>query len=304
MRSHGLGPTLVAFAWLLAACSSVIGLADSDSADTASARGGIATASADSGATLGTVHVVGCDRFTIGESSGPLVGAYGVEDGRLLEPCFGSAEPTVEQAWSDLVAITPNELFRSVTLVAGYQPNDTETVAFATAINDDTEAFLIAVDIETGEDDRNEMRLTMAHELAHVFTQTSDQLDIAIYADECDSYFNGFGCFQPDAYITEWMDTFWSPQQIASLPDDGEIDEVEGEERCSFSDQFPGSYAASHPEEDFAESFAAYVFDIDLPEAVDPRLEFFDQFEVFVEMRNRARAVGLSDLPNNFERCG
>lgn len=254
--------------------------------------------------TLGVTFVEGCDRFTIGEEFGPLVAAYGVELGELTDPCFGSAHATVEQAWDDLVDITPARLIESITVVAGYEANESGTIAFATPINDDTEAFLIAVDVETGQENRDEMRLTMAHELAHVFTQTSDQIDVAVYADECDTFFNGFGCFQPDAYVTAWVDEFWTPERLLSLPSDGEIDELGGDDRCTLDPSFPGSYAASHPEEDFAETFAAYVYGIELPAAVQPRLRFFDAYPDFVEMRSHALAAGLHTLPNNFDLCG
>jgi hypothetical protein len=144
----------------------------------------------------------------------------------------------------------------------------------------------------------------MAHELAHVFTQTTDQIDVAVFEDECDTFFNGFGCFQPDAYVTAWVDQFWNPVEIASLPEDYGVDLDGGEERCAADAGFPGSYAASHPEEDFAESFSAFVFDIELPPGLDARLMFFSEYPEFVEMRAAARGERVSPLPNNFDQCG
>lgn len=250
-------------------------------------------------------YVIGCDRFTIGEDFGPLATAYGVEEGDLTaQPCFGSAEPIVERAFGELRAITPASLLAAVTLIAGYEANGSDTIAYAGPVDDDTEGFLIALDIGAGEEDPGELRLTMIHELAHVFTQTTDQLDIAVFADECDTLFNGFGCFQPDAYITAWIDAFWDPADLAALPPSGDVDEPAGEARCAIDPAFPGSYAASHPEEDFAESLAAYVLDLEMPPDVQPRLAFFDAYDEFVEMRSRVADAGLGGVANNFDQCG
>lgn len=253
---------------------------------------------------LAPTLVVGCDRFTIGEDEGRLVAAYGVAASELAEPCLGARDAVVEEAWAELVSVAPTELTEAVALVAGFVPEASETLAYAAPINDDSEAFMIALDVEFAAADPDERRLTMAHELAHVFTQTTDQLDVAVYGDECDTFFNGFGCLRVGSYLTDWIDTFWSPSALAALPVGGEIDEVAGSERCATDPTFPGSYAASHPEEDFAESFAAFVFDVDLPRAVRPRLEFFEAFPEFVEMQTAVAAAGWEAPENNFEVCG
>ncbi len=251
-----------------------------------------------------SVFVSGCNRRDIGEDSGLLLSAYGVVDGAIAEePCIGEPNETVVQSWNDLVEVAPAELVAPVVVVAGYESNGDGTVAFAGPVDNDSEAFVIAIDIEASENDPAELRLTMAHELTHVFAQTTDQIDVAFGPDECDTFYNGFGCFQPDAYITAWVDTFWSPQQVADLPDGGQ-DEAGGETRCSLDPAFPGSYAASHPEEDFAEAFSAYVWDVDMPAEVQPRLDFFDQYPVLAEMRDNARALGLGPTENNFVNCG
>ncbi len=256
-------------------------------------------------ATDGHTVVVGCDRKTIGESSGPLAVAYGVSDGRIAdEPCFGDPSVVVEAAWNDLTAITPPVLIDGVTIVAGFNDDAGDTLAYAAPVSNESDDHLIAVGIDAAVADPDELRLTMAHELAHVFGQTPGQIDVAIFADECDTFYNGFGCFTADAYVTAWIDQFWPQVSIVSLPEDYSVDIDGGEERCAVDPTFPGSYAASHPEEDFAESFSAYVFDVELPTALDERLGFFDEYPEFVAMRAAARAAGAPVPPNNFDRCG
>lgn len=252
-----------------------------------------------------TAVVVGCDRKTIGESSGPLAVAYGVVDGMIAdEPCFGERSSVVESAWSELAAITPPTLIEGVTIVAGFDDAAGDTLAYAAPVSNESDDHLIAVGIDAAVADPEELRLTMAHELAHVFGQTPDQIDVAVFGDECDTFYNGFGCFTVDAYVTAWVDQFWPRDVISSLPQDYSVDIDGGEERCAIDATFPGSYAASHPEEDFAESFSAYVFDVALPPALDERLRFFDDYPEFVAMRDAVRAEGRPAPPNNFDLCG
>lgn len=249
--------------------------------------------------------IEGCDRKTIGEESGPLAVAYPVQNGRLAPtPCFGEASTVVEAAWTELALITPPQLIAGVTILAGFDDEDSDTLAFAGPVDDDSDDHLIAVGIAAAVDDPQELRLTMAHELAHVFTQTTDQIDVAFFADDCDTFFNGFGCFQQDAYMTAWIDQLWASSAVASLPSDYSVDIEGGEERCSVNPGFPGSYAASHPEEDFAESFSAYVFDVEMPSGFDERLRFFDGYPEFVAMRQAIRRLEASVPPGNFDECG
>lgn len=249
--------------------------------------------------------VEGCDRRSIGEDFGPLLVGYAAENGRLsANPCFGEASEVVVAAWTDLAQITPPQLIAGVTIVAGFDDIRSDTLAFAGPVADDSDEHLIAVGVFSAANDPAELRLTMAHELAHVFTQTSDQIDVAFFANECDTFFNGFGCFQPDAYMTEWIDAFWTVAELETLPSDYSADIAGGERRCSIDPGFPGSYGASHPEEDFAESFSAYVFDVEMPAGFSDRLAFFDTHPEFVAMRQAIRRTGAPIPPGNFDACG
>jgi len=253
----------------------------------------------------GDVAVDGCDRKSIGEESGPLEVAYAVHDGRIAaEPCFGEASSVVEAAWTDLAQITPPQLIQGVTILAGFDDENSDTLAFAGPVADDSDAHLVAVGITSAAADPQELRLTMAHELAHVFTQTTDQIDVAFFSAECDTFYNGFGCFQQDAYMTAWIDQFWTLEEVETLPADYSADIEGGERRCQVDAGFPGSYAASHPEEDFAESFSAYVFDVAMPAGFNERLLFFDGYPEFVAMRQAITRPDDPEPPGNFDECG
>ena len=59
-----------------------------------------------------------------------------------------------------------------------------------------------------------------------------------------------------------------------------------------------------HPEEDFAETFSAYVYDVETDAALADKLAFFDRYPEFVAIRENARALGLAGTEANFEGCG
>ncbi len=258
-----------------------------------------------------------CDPEIVGSDLGPTVVIYEVDDGQLGSVCLGEAIAVIEESWLLLTEITPPEQLGAVERFAGFESRPGgDTLAFVAPLPlagpPDDEAgdeggggFLIAVDLASSEGDESELLVTMAHEISHVFTQVPGQLDRTIVSDDCDTYDNGLGCFTEDSFMAAWIDAFWSEDDLASLPVDGSADEDAGEERCELDAAFIGSYGASHPEEDFAESFAAYVLDVDVRPAVQARVDFFEQFPELVAFRDRAAAAGLSPLVGyQFEPCG
>ncbi len=246
---------------------------------------------------------VACDPTDVGEEEGEVTTIYSVLDGELDALCYGVSDPVVEASWDSLATVANSEALADVLLFAGYEAA-ADTMAFAGPIDDDNQQFVIAVDIVSAADDADELRLTMVHELAHVLTQTPDQLDTDLLPEECETLWNGLGCFRSDSYVAGWVEQFWTDEDVASLPGDGAIDEAGGEDRCVLEPNFVGSYAASHPEEDFAETFSAWVFSVDVDAELAPKFDYFATFPELVVMRQAAIQAGLVDLPSNFDRCG
>lgn len=245
-----------------------------------------------------------CDPEIVGEDHGPLEAIYAVVDGELAGLCHGDPSESLIEAWLTLAAVSPPEQLEPVVLLAGFASDD-DTVAFAGAADEERyEQFLIAVDLVSAEEQPEETRLTMIHELAHVFTQTPDQLDAGADPDQCDGYWNGAGCLLPDSYVAAWIDAFWSEEELAAQPEDLSADTELGEERCAIDPMYVGAYAASSPEEDLAETFSAFVFDLDVPASVQPKMDWFEQYPELAAFRDLQRVSGLPEVPNTFEPCG
>lgn len=246
-----------------------------------------------------------CDPEVIGEDDGPVVAVYEVNDSALGSLCFGRANPAVVDAWAALEAVAPSPFLDPVVSLAGYDfDGPVDTMAFAGPIDFRGLDFTVALEVDAAVADPEELRLTMMHELAHVFSQDSSQFSADVDPDECETFHNGFGCFSEESYVNLWVTRFWDQAAIDALPDDGSPDQDSGDERCLDDPAFPGSYAASHPEEDFAESFAAFVYGVEMPPDVQSRLDFFAEFPELAEFRSNARRAGLTDLPNNYDECG
>ena len=235
---------------------------------------------------------------------GRVVAIYRVENGSLGSLCQGEANDLLVETWRQLAEVSPASELAAISALAGFDGPDSDTAAFTAPLFDYNEEFVVAVNLDIAGDDVAESQLTMVHELTHVFSLEQDQIDFDADEAGCDTFYNGSGCFLADSYVVAWIDQFWSDEQLASLPSDGSIDEPGGDARCTIDPMFLGGYAASHPEEDLAESFAAYVFTIDVDAQVSDKMVFFDGYPELAAFRAKATSAGETDLPNNFGACG
>ncbi|MFK8023738.1 MAG: hypothetical protein AB8G26_07220 [Ilumatobacter sp.] len=252
------------------------------------------------------------------DDDGEVTAIHFVLDGVIQNPCFVAQpgdvddvvfddDPRLIAAWNELLRVTPVGLVDDISLLAGYESCSTcDTLAYVTTLDVDAEFFVIAVDVVAAAENLDELRLTMLHELAHVFTQRpGDQLLVQDVDVPCPTYFNGIGCFTETSYMWAWIEAFWPADVLDTLPDDGSVaTDAEAEARCNLDPAFTGSYAAVHPEEDFAETFSAFVFDVEVDSALASKLEFFERYPEFVEVRENARAEGLAGTEAAFEGCG
>ncbi len=235
-------------------------------------------------------------------ADGFLAGHF-VVDGILGEPCLGEDE-RLHRAWEWLRTVAAPEDMEDLIILAGFEA-ESDLLAYVEALStgDGGVAFQMTVNLGEAEADDVELALTMAHELTHVFTGLPDQLDRTVDESQCFTYHEGEGCYTEDSFIARWIEAFWSEWIIGFDPS------TEGEtgaaDRCFLDPSFLGSYSATNPEEDFAETFSAYVFSVPVE---DPGLlakyEFFESDPYLAAFRDRVQEAGIEPLPNQFEGCG
>lgn len=233
--------------------------------------------------------------------------AHYVVDGSLGAVCFGELDETLVEQWEVLAGIVPAGQLHDLVVFTGYESleeGDDLTLAFVSAFDIDGSVFQMSVNIAESQADPRESQLTMLHEFAHVFTGVVTEIDRFDEPETCDTYWNGEGCFYPDSLIYMWIEEFW-PDYIDDIDPEVSPTVEDGEERCSIDSTFFGSYAASNPEEDFAETFSAYVFQ--MPAATDgqqEKLDWIDSFPGLAEFRSLAIEAGYGMDDNTFDVCG
>ncbi|WP_040494979.1 hypothetical protein [Ilumatobacter nonamiensis] len=251
-----------------------------------------------------------CDDDTLGaDDEFAFPTAYLVVGGALGELCRGEPDPRLVEAWETLATIAPAEQLGDLGLFTAFEAaeeGDEITLAFVSALDAEGSLFQMSIGLDSFVADPDEALLTLAHEFSHVFTSMPTQIDRTVEAgDNCVTYDNGEGCFLADSLIFQWIEEFWGDGSIDDVDPRAETSASEGEQRCADDAGFFGPYAASDPEEDFAEAFSAYVFAVDpaTPEQQE-RLEWLAAQPGLAEFRDRAVDAGLTPVPNRFEVCG
>ena len=230
-------------------------------------------------------------------------------DGALGTTCLGRADPRLESAWETLLAVAGPEALAPIGVLTRHaQPADAEelTMAWVSAHDEAGTVFQLSFDPDSVEGYPAEAALTLVHELAHVLSAAPGEVRRDPAALEaCATWSNGLECFVEGSLVHRWIEAFWG---------DGRADAVEvrdgpgvadGRARCDADDGFFGPYAATTPEEDFAQSFAAWTLGLEPSSAGQAeRLAWMETEPEFAGYRERAHAAGIAPLRNPFEPCG
>jgi len=233
--------------------------------------------------------------------------AHVVVDGNLGAPCFGIPDSRLIDSWEILAAITPSGQLHDLGLFGGYvsSEEDETTLAFVNSLDYEGSIYQMSINLNEAEADPDELRLTMAHEFTHVFTALSTQIDRYTLPNDCGTWDNGDGCYLEDSLMWAWIERFWGGSYIDDY-DPYDIPTTSGgEARCRIDSGFLGPYSASSPEEDFAESFSAFVFrlDVDTP-GLQAKMDWFAQQPGLVEFQDLAIEAGYEPQRNYFDPCG
>lgn len=236
-----------------------------------------------------------------------VVVAHVVVDGNLGAPCHGEPDERLVAAWRLLASISPPGELHDLAMFTGFESTEPgrTTLAYVNRVDAPEAPFQMAVNLAEARRDPKELMLTMAHEFAHVITSTSDQLDSTVGPDGCETWHNRRGCFLTDSLMWSWIETFWGQGAIDEVDLRSEPSPETGLARCVGDPGFFGPYAASHPEEDFAEAFSAFVMRIEpRTDAQRDRIEWFTHRPELMRFRNLAIEADLGPLRYRFESCG
>jgi hypothetical protein len=152
------------------------------------------------------------------------------------------------------------------------------------------------------------LTFTLLHEFGHLLTLNSDQVkvdmavydnpdDKIIYAREvaaCRQYFTGEGCSNPDSYINQFFERFWTDfyaewQVIDAEPNEDKRNKLLDDFYKKYQDQFLTEYAPTNPAEDIAESWTFFIL---APKPADnsianKKILFFYEYPELVQLRTQ-----------------
>lgn len=242
-----------------------------------------------------------------GDDSSVTLVSYSVDGDKISSPEYGTKVPSQYKKYVKDTELH-NSLWKTVTdIIPLEQRKDIDTFTLFTDGQDETtgsvgagatdNTWSIELDVLDSENIAT-LSTTLVHEFGHLITLGSSQIEY--YADTCNFYMASDGCSSKDSYVNRFYNQFWSDredewEELAKPDEDGVVDE---DGAYSFyenhPDEFVSDYAATHPEEDIAESWTYFIYS-DTPKGdtvADQKIRFFYMFPELVDMR-RKMEIGL-----------
>ncbi|MBD3363234.1 hypothetical protein GF362_05935 [Candidatus Dojkabacteria bacterium] len=165
--------------------------------------------------------------------------------------------------------------------------------------------------------------MTAIHEIAHIYTLNSEEIDIyeASYdvgsieefismnkqnKATCPNFYTLDGCSKPSSYLNQFYENFWEDKYAEFVA----IEELKSLEEkvdayadfiSKYGDEYLTWYAITSPEEDLAESFAVFVLSDKPMEnstvVTDHKILFFYDYPELTEFRERTRSRIQTSYP-------
>ena len=188
-----------------------------------------------------------------------------------------------QKLWLYATYVFPETYRKKIDQVIFFSDGRDNDLAMVEPVNEDVNTkWVLYIDIVDGTD-TVEYTHTLVHELGHLITLSSDQINASDYS--CD-YDSEFGCFTQSSYLNVFIDKFW--MDILSEWQDIEYNTTTQEDFDNqimdfydqYSDEFVSDYAPTSPEEDFCESWMYYVFKMqpDGGNIAKQKMKFFDNY--------------------------
>ena len=237
---------------------------------------------------------------------GAVLVTYVVEGDRLEDPDLASdieadyldfqADTAAQQAvWRYFATLIPAEQRPMVTRFAFFSDGPDETLAWASLTDHSDDEWIIAVDLADTAN-QTDLTATLIHEIGHVLTLNSDQGSYDVDAVEaCDWYVSdATWCASETSYLNSFTDRFWYDllpewEAVYYLEAEDERADAEYEFYETYADEFVSEYAATHPDEDIAESWTLFVLE---PKPTDDTIRsqkilFFYEYPELIDLREQ-----------------
>jgi len=162
--------------------------------------------------------------------------------------------------------------------------------AFIQTLPPDHNSWLYAASEEDVLEDYELIDEVIVHELAHIISYEEAISSNRFQNIQCEDYFNNHGCPSPNSYLRKYVDEFWSERSLERAGDLVYSEDLFRDINDYYKrnkNNYVSDYAATSPEEDFAETFMFFVLDIDVKggTVADDKINFFSRFSKFLEFK-------------------
>ena len=216
------------------------------------------------------------------------VEVYAVAEDASLEPSAVGDAGDIWTLFVDLVTEPVAGATFSTYLVG--DASESDTLAYVSRDEEDAALWTLAANAAYASD-TDQLLQTLVHEYAHVLSLNIDEVDPD--DADCATLALSEGCALPDSLIYAFQTDFWDAYGPDAPGPDNTDDEVAYEFYEAHEEDFVSDYAATNVTEDFAETFAAFVFE-DEPTGTSPiarKIDFFWGVPEFIDIRDHMRGV-------------
>lgn len=226
---------------------------------------------------------------TIPENDKSLQAEYTVSVDENLTLESGKDNEKFRKIWAEIAELSPDTL--SNNYIEKYQIFDNksdDTLAFVDD-EDGNGKWRVAVNLAGyNTSTERENKSTFIHELAHIISLNSAQVNSNTDANSCNTFYLDEGCTKNNSYLYNFQKTFWIGVNKNS-EGGAEFDE----------NKFVTEYATTNEVEDLAESFAFFILGKEgqpNTPTQNAKINFFYNYPELVQIRKDMRSVLAQDI--------
>ncbi len=185
-------------------------------------------------------------------------------------------------------ALFPNEYDSKLSEFLVFDGDAEDIDAFVETVPPNHKKWVYAVaDNAVSDPDSTDSKELIVHELGHLISY-DEVLGVPTSANSnCHSYFNRRGCPKNNSYLGQFTKQFWSSDDLLKAEQFKQSKVAMKNFYNKNSDEFANDYAASSPEEDFAESFMYFVFEKKVSGSIaNQKIDFFRSNYKLTEIKN------------------
>jgi hypothetical protein len=226
---------------------------------------------------------------TIAENDKSLQAEYIVSSGEKISLESGKDNEKFRKIWEEIAELSPDSL--SNNYIEKYQIFDNksdDTLAFVDD-EDGNGKWRVAVNLAGyNTSTERENKSTFIHELAHIISLNTSQVNSNADENNCPTFFLDEGCTKNNSYLYNFQKTFWTGVKKNS-EGAAEFDE----------NKYVTEYATTNEVEDLAESFAFFVLgkegEPNTP-TKNAKVNYFYNYPELVQIRKDMRNVLAKDI--------